>query len=164
MKSFTKKIIIPDPIPLTQAELDKKKLELKKLLITQDEVIKRLQIAREMGDLSENGAYHAAKHELGNTRRQLGKVKHLLKYGFVPTVSNDKKSSEVVAFGRTITLVNNGKEMTFMLVSQFESNPLEKKLSMESPIGKAIIGKKVDDKVTVETPRGEVIYKITQIK
>ena len=166
MKSFTKKIIIPDPIPLTQTELDKKKAELKKLLVTQDEVIKRLQIAREMGDLSENGAYHAAKHELGNTRRQLGKVKHLLKYGFVPTIKTDqsKGSSSVVSFGRTITLDNKGKKMTFMLVSQFESNPMEKKLSMESPIGKAIIGKKVGDEVVVETPRGKMTYVITEIK
>lgn len=164
MKTYKKLTPIPDPIPLTQTELDKKKLELKKLLITQDEVIKRLQTAREMGDLSENGAYHAAKHELGNTRRQLGRVRHIIKYGFVPNVSNAKQSSVVVSFGKTITIDNKGKEMTFMLVSQYESNLLEKKLSMESPIGKAIIGKKVGDKTSVETPRGEVTYTILKIK
>lgn len=164
MKTYKKLAPIPDPIPLTQTELNKKKAELKKLLVTQNEVIKRLQIAREMGDLSENGAYHAAKHELGNTRRQLGKVKHIIKYGFVPNVSNIKESSAVVAFGKTITLDNKGKEMTFMLVSQYESNVLEKKLSMESPIGKAILGKKVNDEVVVNTPRGETTYTILEIK
>jgi transcription elongation factor GreA len=164
MKSFKKLAPIPAPIPLTQAELDKKKAELKKLLVTQEEVIKRLQIAREMGDLSENGAYHAAKHELGNTRRQLGSVKHIIKYGFVPSVNTTKSSTEVVAFGRTITLDNNGKEMTFMLVSQYESNPMEKKLSMESPIGKAILGKKIGQEVEVNTPRGKTTYTIKEIK
>jgi transcription elongation factor GreA len=160
MAFITKKQPVIPPIPLTQSELDKKKKELKKLLITQEEVIKRLATAREMGDLSENGAYHAAKHELGNTRRQLRSVKHILKYSYVPKISNSK----TIKFGSKVVLEKNNKKLKFTLVSQYESNPLEGKLSMESPIGKTIMGKKMGDKVTVNTPNGKVNYIVLEIK
>lgn len=160
MAFINRQKIVVDPIPLTKEELDKKKQLQKKLLKTQEEVIKRLQIAREMCDLSENGAYHAAKHELGNVRRQLRSVNHILKYAYVPKISK----SNVVKFGSQVTLENNGKKIEFTLVSQYESNPLEKKLSMESPIGKAILNKQVGNKVIVTTPNGEVAYTIIDIK
>jgi transcription elongation factor GreA len=159
MKFFNQNATTPDPIPLTQDEFNKKKAELKKLLITQDEVIKRLQVAREMGDLSENGAYHAAKHELGNTRRQLRSVNHLLKYAYIPKII----SSPQIGFGSKVTLSSDRNNLEFTLVSQYESNPLEKKLSMESPIGKAILGKTINDQAVVSTPSGNVTYLITAV-
>ena len=159
MNSFKKMTPIPDPIPLTQEEFDKRKAEKKKLLLTQDEVIKRLQVAREMGDLSENGAYHAAKHELGNTRRQLGSINHILKYAYIPRITGSQK----IGFGSKVILSNDKKDLEFTLVSQYESNPLQKKMSMESPIGKAIIGKTVNDKICVSTPNGEIEYSIKKV-
>lgn len=159
MAFINRQKIVVDPIPLTKEELDKKKRLQKTLLKTQEEVLKRLQIAREMGDLSENGAYHAAKHELGSVRRQLRNVNHILKYAYVPEII----SSNVVMFGSQVTLENNGKKLEFTLVSQYESNPLEKKLSMESPIGKAVLNKQVGDRVKVITPNGEVEYTVISI-
>lgn len=147
-------------IPLTQIALDEKKAELTRLVALRVEIVKRLATAREMGDLSENGAYTSAKFELGNVGRQLRAVRHILKNAYVPVV---KTKVDGVAFGRSVTLENNGKTTTFLVVSQYESNPAEHKLSMESPIGKAVLGKKVGDVVKVKTPRGEVEYKVIKV-
>lgn len=147
-------------IPITQQAFDEKEVELSRLTNLRAEVIERLKVAREMGDLSENGAYHAAKFELGSVGRQLRYVKHVLNNAYVPIVTD----THTATFGRTITLNNNGKKLTFLLVSQHESDVTANKLSMESPIGKAILGKKVGDEVLVTTPRGEVKYVIEEIK
>lgn len=146
-------------IPLTQEVLEAKKAEKARLTQLRIEVVQRLQTAREMGDLSENGAYHAAKFELGNVGRQLREVNHLLANAYVPQVSK----GSVAGFGKTITLSNGQKTLTFMLVSQYESDPKENKLSLESPIGKAVIGKKVGDQVEVTTPSGQIQYSVTEM-
>ncbi len=135
-----------------QADFDRLTAERKEVLI-------RLQAAREMGDLSENGAYHAAKFELGSIDRQLRKLSFQLRFGEVTKTKNDG----TVDFGSTVTLDNQGKEMTFTLVSGYESNPAEKKLSVFSPMGKAVMGKKAGDKVTVSTPSGEITVEIQKI-
>lgn len=146
-------------IPLTQSAFDEKQTELNRLIELRKEVMERLKVAREMGDLSENGAYHAAKFELGNIGRQMRTLKHVLNNAYVAQAS----SSNLVAFGKTITLKTGAKKLTFLLVSQHESDISANKLSMESPIGKAILGKKIGDEVLVKTPKGEVSYKIEEI-
>lgn len=148
-------------IPLTRSALNEKKAELVKLTKLRVEVVKRLATAREMGDLSENGAYSSAKFELGNVGRQLRAVKHILKHSYIPIPT---ALPGVVAFGRTVSLKSQGKNLTFLLVSQYESDPSANKLSLESPIGRAIVGKKVGDVVTVKTPRGEIEYRIEAVK
>lgn len=147
-------------IPMTQAALDAKQAELARLTTLRAEVVQRLQTAREMGDLSENGAYHAAKFELGNVGRQLRDVNHILANAYVPQAS----TAGVAGFGRTITLSNGTKNLTFLLVSQYESDPKENKLSLESPIGQAVIGKKPGDVVEVTTPAGTVQYTVVSVE
>lgn len=124
------------------------------------EVMKRLQTAREMGDLSENGAYKYAKFELGSIGRQLQQLKFLLDNG---QVVPKPITVTTVSFGCTVTVSSAGKKTPYMLVSQYESNPKEGKLSMESPIGAALMGKKVGDEVTVNIPSGTVHYVIELI-
>lgn len=114
-----------------------------------------------MGDLSENGAYTAAKFELGTIGRQLRAVHHILDNGYV----HQAVAAEGIAeFGRTITLSGAGRELTFTLVSEYESNPAEKKLSLSSPIGRAVAGKRVGDDVRVSTPKGLTEYRIIKIE
>lgn len=159
MKSPTVIPLTPKTIPLTQKALEAKQAELAALTQQRAEIIVRLQTAREMGDLSENGAYHAAKFELGNVGRQLRQVNHVLNNAYVPKPVN----KNAVGFGRTITLSNGSKKLTFMLVSQYESDPKEKKLSLESPIGQAVIGKKIGDEIEVATPSGKILYTLIEI-
>ncbi len=147
-------------IPFTPQAYAQLKADRARLRKEREETIVRLQTAREMGDLSENGAYKYAKFELGSIGRQLRQINHLLKEGVVvqPTTHNR------VEFGSSVTLDGPRGEQTFLMVSEHESNPKEFKLAMTSPIGTAILGKVVGDVVTVETPRGEASYTILKIE
>jgi transcription elongation factor GreA len=153
---FAKKVA---PIPLTQEGFNQAKNDFGELQQKREQILLRLQAAREMGDLSENGAYTAAKFELGSTDRELRRLAHLLKYGVVKQKSGNNK----VEFGSVVTVKNGSEEMTFTLVSGYESNPAEKKLSMGSPLGAAVLGKAINDKIVVQAPVGEKKYKIIKI-
>lgn len=150
----------PDPIPLTQATIDKLKVDRDRYLKEQDEVLIRLQDARSKGDLSENGAYKYAKFELGKVRRELGRINHLLRYGVVTKSSG----SGLVEFGSEVTLEANGKEIIFKIVSEHESNPMEKKISLQSPLGKDLAGKQVGDIIKFQAPAGEIRYTVISVK
>lgn len=150
----------PPTIPLTAQALAGNEAELQRLLQLRKEVIIRLQTAREMGDLSENGAYTAAKFELGTIGRQLRAVHHILDNGYVPATN---ANADVANFGHVITLKNAERKLTFTLVSEYESNPAAQKLSLASPIGKAVLGKKVGDEVHVSAPTGVSTYQVIKI-
>lgn len=132
-----------------------------KLTTELGEVLIRLKDAREMGDLSENGAYKYAKFELGNIRRELGRLKRLLEGGEVV----EPASGDTVQFGSTVTVVGeNGVTKKFQLVSKHETNPAEHKISLESPIGVVLHGKKAGQVVVVKTPHGETKYTISLVE
>lgn len=158
---FLRRSQSPPTIPLTAQALADNKAELQRLLQLRKEVIVRLQTAREMGDLSENGAYTAAKFELGNIGRQLRAVRHILDNGYVHQA---KTADDVADFGRVVTVKSNDRELTFTLVSEYESNPADQKLSLSSPIGKAVMGKKVGDTVEVRAPAGSSTYTVAKIE
>lgn len=120
--------------------------------------VANLRTAREMGDLSENGAYKAARFELSSIDRELRRLAYLLRYGAVAVIS---RTTDVVGFGNRVTVDDGKRQITFVLVEQFESNPKEYKLSLQSPIGRAVAGKKVGDQVTVTAPEGQTVYTIT---
>jgi transcription elongation factor GreA len=147
-------------IPFTADAYRKLQEDQEKLLTERTAVMGRLQTAREMGDLSENGAYQYAKFELGSLNRQLRQIEHYLEYGEVVAKSDNTDTAE---FGTTVTLAQGEKEITYLLVSLHESNPKEGKLSLESPIGQAIKGKKVGDVVKVTVPAGVIEYTIRKI-
>lgn len=147
-------------IPFTAAAYRQMETELAQLVKLREEVMERLKIAREMGDLSENGAYRYAKFELGNIGRKMRHLNYLLKNGEI----TEKASSEVIDFGCMVTLKNANREMTFTLVSEHESNPAEGKLSLQSPIGQAVKGKKAGDEVIVHGPQGDVTYTIERVE
>ncbi|NCN45809.1 MAG: hypothetical protein COU63_01940 [Candidatus Pacebacteria bacterium CG10_big_fil_rev_8_21_14_0_10_36_11] len=161
---MVKKIIAkqpkPDQIPLSKIALEQKKAELERLTSLRKEVMGRLIVAREMGDLSENGAYTAAKFELGSIGRQLRQIKYILANAYIPVIKMDDKAS----FGKTITLKNDKNTLTFTLVGQYESDVTENKYSLESPIGQAVIGKKVGDEIIIVSPKGKTTYILKSIK
>lgn len=153
-------MIKPATIRFTLAGYEKLKARRDELLAKREVVLVSLQRAREMGDLSENGAYTAARFELGNVDRELRRIEHNLKYGVVV----ETKGSDQVGFGNSVTVELSGKEYTYKLVGTEESDPKNGVLSLESPIGKALLGKKVGAKALVEMPDRKIEYKITKIK
>jgi transcription elongation GreA/GreB family factor len=152
---------VPQSIPLTAAFYAQTTAKYNQLLKERAEVMKRLQTAREMGDLSENGAYKYAKFELGSIGRQLQQHKFLLDHG---VVVQKPPHPTTVAFGCSVTVIVTGKSHTYTIVSQYESDPKAGKLSLESPIGAALMNKKVGDTIDVAVPAGTVTYVITHIE
>lgn len=150
----------PDPIPFTKVGYENLKTRQKELLVKREEVLIALQRAREMGDLSENGAYTAARFELGNVDRELKKLEFHIKYGqVVSTTSFDK-----IGFGNIVTVEISGKEYTYTLVGTQESDPKKAMISLESPIGIALLGKRIGDKVVVVMPDRKIEYLVKKIQ
>ena len=137
-------------------DLQKRKEE---LLEKRKETIKSLQRAREMGDLSENGLYKAAKFELGQIDRRIRQLDHLLKDGKVATTPQ----KGIVDVGSKVVLKDNKNEIEYEIVGSFESDPIEGKLSHVSPLGKSLIGKKVGDVVLFISPRGKKNCKVIKV-
>ncbi len=149
----------PDPVLFTKAGFEQLKVKQAELLAKREIVLVSLQRAREMGDLSENGAYTSAKFELGNVDRELRTIEFNLKYGKVVETQN----SEAIGFGSKVTVELNGKEYTYTLVGTQESDPRNGILSLESPIGMALVGKRVGDKVSVVMPDRQIEYLVKKI-
>jgi len=122
-------------------------------------VILDVQKAREMGDLKENGYYQASKSKLRSIDSRLMHISYTLKTAKII----DSSQSEAVGIGSTVTLANKEREMTYQFVGDMEADPSEKKLSLLSPIGKAVEGKKMGDTVEIQTPTGSVSYIIKKV-
>ena len=147
-------------IPLSAEALAQKKADLARVLTLKKEVMGRLVVAREMGDLSENGAYKAAKFELGGINRQIRELNYILHHAYVPEID----VTDVAGFGKTITLKNADQTLVFTLVGSYEADPEQLKFSFDSPLGQAVNGKQVGDQVTVVSPKGKTEYSLVEIK
>ncbi len=148
-------------IVLTKTGLADLKVELETLLnVKRPEGVKRLADARELGDLSENSEYAAAKQDLSFIDGRILELEEIIHGAKI--VTNHTKSQ--VDVGCKVTLTINGKKEMFMLVGEWEADPKEKKISHSSPLGSALMGKKVGEKVEVEAPAGKVQYKILNIE
>ena len=150
----------PNPIQLTQEKYRQCKKDKVKLLILRKEILIRLQTAREMGDLSENGAYTGAKSELRDGDRKLRHLERLLKWGVI----TKSKGNGKIEFDSKVILDNGTNKLKFHLVSGFESDPTKGKVSVFSPLGKAIMNKTANEKVTISTPNGEMTYTIISVE
>lgn len=123
-------------------------------------IVERLSIARSMGDLSENSDYQSAKEELSFTDGRIAELEEIVTNAktIVPTQSN------TVDFGHMVTVQVGSTKVVFHIVGEWEADPSKKKISHSSPLGKALIGKKVGEKVEVEAPVGKVQYTIVGIE
>jgi len=149
-------------IQLTKTGFEKLKQELEELKTkTREEVLKRLNQARSMGDLSENSAYSSAKEELNLVEGRIAELEEILKNAKIVEEVQDKTT---VQLGSSVVVEINGKKEKFEIVGEFEADPLNKKLSHTSPIGKALFGKKIGEWVEVEVPAGKIRYKIVEIQ
>lgn len=151
------------PTVLTKEGLEKLQNELEELKnIKRTEAVQRVAKAREMGDLSENAEYASARDELAFIDGRIAELEELLVSVKVADASGGKKGT--VGLGCKVTVHLDGKKDTFTVVGEWEANPLEKKISHESPLGKALLGKKVGEKVEVDAPAGKIVYKILDIE
>ncbi|MBI4062506.1 transcription elongation factor GreA [Candidatus Gottesmanbacteria bacterium] len=145
---------------LTKAGLDQLKTEYEELLkVKRPAAVARLSDARDLGDLSENSEYAAAKQDLAFIDGRISELEEITRSAKV--VTNHAKSH--VDVGCKVTLHINGKSDVYTVVGEWEADPMQKKISHESPLGKALLGKKVGEKVEVEAPAGKLHYKILQI-
>ncbi len=123
--------------------------------------IERLKKARAMGDLSENSEYFAAKEELAFVEGRVLEIEEILKNAQIIESNGNKNQVDV---GVKVVVEVNGKKEEFQIVGEFEANPSQKRLSFTSPIGKALLGKKVGETVKIQIPVGKTQYKIIAIK
>jgi transcription elongation factor GreA len=126
------------------------------------EAIERLSKARDFGDLSENAEYHSAKDDLSALEGRIEELKDILTRVVVVDVA--KKSEGSVGLGSVVHIEVNGSKHEFTIVGEWEADPAAKKISHESPLGKALMGKKIGETVEVEAPSGTIAYAIRDVK
>ena len=124
-------------------------------------VLERLAKARAMGDLRENSEYTAAKEEQAFIEGRIRELEELIKQVEVIAVTT---STNTIQIGNSVVVKTKTGEDTFHIVGDFEADPMNKKLSQNSPIGKALIGKKVGETVEVDVPAGKMIFTVIEIK
>ncbi len=147
---------------ISQDGYNKLKNELDYLLTTKRrEIADRIERAKELGDLSENAEYSEAKDAQSLNDTNIMEISNTLKN---VTVVDNKKSKNEIGMGSIVTAKNGQKEKKFTIVSFNEADPLEGKISNESPLGLAFLEKKKGEEVIVRTPKGEVKYKIIKIE
>ena len=152
------------PIVLTSEGLHKIEQELEQLkTVRRKEVSEKIKVALSFGDLSENSEYDEAKNEQAMVESRINEIEQMMKN--VSVLDEEGISTESVSVGSKITVkrLSNGKVDTYKIVGSTEAAPLEKKISDESPVGKAMLGHKAGEKVEVETPSGIIEYEIVEI-
>lgn len=149
-------------IKLTKEGLDELKRELNELVeVDRPRLVDRLSNARSQGDLSENSDYQSAREELEFLDGRIDELTEVIKNAAIVTNTN---TGSGVGVGTKVTVKVNGKEVVFNIVGEWESDPMNKKISHESPLGKALAGKKVGDKAEVEAPAGKIVYEVVAIE
>lgn len=142
-------------------ELKRELLELND--IKRPQVLERVSAARSMGDLAENSEYTAAREELSLLDGRIEELSEIIKSANLIEENHKTGRGAKVELGSVITVSVKGKKEEFSLVGEWEADPKAKKISHESPLGKALIGKSLGDKVEVEAPAGKIVYTIVGI-
>ncbi|MFC1645586.1 transcription elongation factor GreA [Candidatus Omnitrophota bacterium] len=154
-----------DDIFLTQAGYDKLEKELGHFKsVRRREIAKEIGEARLKGDLKENAEYHAAKEEQASIEGRISDLEYKLSRARI--IERENIANDKVYIGATATLLDLDTEnhQVYILVSKEEADYSQNKISIESPIGKALLGKKIDEVVKVQVPAGELNYKVIKIE
>ncbi len=133
--------------------------ELKSLKNRRKGIAKKIAEARDFGDLSENAEYDVARQEQGLIETRIAEIEDIIINSEI--IKHNSKSK--IALGNKVELKYGRKSVIYTVVGPVEADPLEGKISNESPIGAAIFGKKVGDKATIETAKGKIAYEIVSI-
>ena len=150
----------PTRIPFTKDGYQKLLDEKKRLLTERPDAVKHLSEARNMGDLSENGYYKAARAKLSSIDANLRRLERLIRLGRVV----EAKTDNTVGFGNVVTISDGTKTYEYTVVGGYESDPAQKTVSHISPLGKALMYKKTGNEITVFAPNGTKKYTIVSIR
>lgn len=152
---MTKKEIL-----ITKEGLEKLQAELEELIkVRRPDVINRIKTAKELGDLSENAEYTAAKEDQSFIEGRIQELEQTIKQGRVVTHAN----SDAAGIGSALTVEVEGEQDRFELVGPAESDPENGRISVDSPVGRALLGSKAKDKITVQTPEGSTVYTVITV-
>lgn len=148
---------------LTTEGADRMRLELEQLKgPAREEMARRLRAAIQMGDLSENADYHKAKEDQAFLEGRISELEYLLKNAII--VDRNNNTGEVVDIGVQVTIQETGESPeTYHMVGAKEADPRNGRISNESPIGRALMGRRAGETVTAETPAGSITFKIIKI-
>jgi len=145
---------------ITPQGLEELKKELGERVGRRSQIAKAIKQAKDQGDLSENAEYSQAKSQQGENERRMRWLKKAIKGARVVQKSN----GEAIDIGSTVEIKKGKGTITVQIVGTHETNPAKGKISCESPLGKAILGKTKGDKVSVETPSGGEVYLIENVE
>ncbi|PJE59682.1 MAG: transcription elongation factor GreA [Candidatus Portnoybacteria bacterium CG10_big_fil_rev_8_21_14_0_10_44_7] len=146
---------------ISKEGLQKLKIELGQLKQKRYEIAKKIEEAKALGDLAENNEYHEARETQAFNEGRIRELEEKIRDAQV--ISGQGRKSSAVFIGSKIVVQNGGQQKEFLLVGSQEADPLTGKISNESPIGQAFLGKKAGDRVEVQTPGGRTVYKIISV-
>jgi transcription elongation factor GreA len=152
-------------IPMTVQGEEHLKTELERLeKIERGKIIQAIAEARAHGDLKENAEYHAAKEQQGFIEARIRDIKHKLSHAHVVDLSQ-MTNNGLVVFGVTVTLYNidTEEQVQYKIVGEDEADIKQKKISIVSPVARALIGKAIGDEVEVQTPSGIIVFEIMKV-
>ncbi|MHA6252168.1 transcription elongation factor GreA [Oceanobacillus sp. CAU 1775] len=148
-------------------EEGKEKLEKELTFLKTDrrqEVVERIKIARDFGDLSENSEYDSAKEEQAFVEQRITQLEKMVRNAVI--IENNDTNSNIVSLGKSVTFqeLPDGEEEKYIIVGSAEADPFEGKISNDSPIAQSLLGKEVGEEVTVNTPGGDIQVRITKVE
>lgn len=147
-------------IELTQEGYDEIVAELEELKAKHQPAVDRVALARSYGDLSENAEYHAAREDLSFLDARIEELETVLSQAKVIK----HRVQSVIKVGSKVTLKHTGKKLVYQVVTAWEANPVENKISSDSPLGKALLGKKQGEMINVEVPAGIQTYEVLKVE
>lgn len=156
--------MVDKTFPMTQEGKAKLEAELEELkTVKRSEVVERIKVARSFGDLSENSEYDSAREEQAFVEGRIQKLENMIHNAEI--IDESKVNDGEVSLGRTVVFkeLPDGEEESYTIVGEAEADPFSGKISHKSPIAHALIGRKVGDEVSIETPGGEMTVEILEV-
>ena len=151
--------------PVTREGLERLKEELRELTeVKRPEIVAAIAEARSHGDLRENAAYDAARHDQAMNEKRIRDIENLMQTAVVMDDESNAGTPEEVRLSTTAVVEIEGDEERYTIVGAIEAKPAAGLISNESPVGRALLGRKVGDEAVVQTPRGQSVYRILRVE
>ena len=152
-----------EKMPMLQEGYEKLNADLKRLKTERPQIVDAIEEARAHGDLSENAEYHAAKERQGQIEASIADIEDKLSRAQI--IDPTELSGDKIVFGATVTLLDDDdKPVTYQIVGQTEADAKTGRISYNSPLGRALIGRSVDDEIEVSVPAGDRYYVVSKIQ